>query len=245
MPVSSSNFGISPTERLTQSPARWDRAQQRLASMLRVAIPGVVQSFDPVKQTVSVQPAITENINYLYADDSGWRTVKDTVPLPVLQDVPISLHRGGGFSATLPIQPGDECVVLFSDVCIDAWWQSGGTNNNQMELRRHDLSDGIAILGPWSQPRRLQNYSTNSAQLRSDDGTVVIDVAGSQITLTAPNVTVNASNTATISGNQVNINGSAGVTITGNNATKIEGRTFTSHEHVGVQTGGGVTGPVL
>ena len=44
-----------------------EEEQQRVAAFnnaaqLRVAIPAIVESFDPEKQTVSVQPAITENI---------------------------------------------------------------------------------------------------------------------------------------------------------------------------------------
>src|SRR5258706_271387 len=74
---------------------------------LRVAVPAVVQSFDPAKQTVVVQPAIRERIN------------KDLVPtdvdLPQLLDVPVLLYGAGGFVLTFPIQPGDECLVVFGD----------------------------------------------------------------------------------------------------------------------------------
>lgn len=240
-----SNFGLSLAERLSPSPARWERALKRLANSLRVALPGVIQSFDDKKQTVVVQPSLNENISYLNADESGWKTVKTTQPIPVLQDVPLVLPRAGGYALTLPIQQGDECLVIFGDMCIDAWWQSGGTDNNQIDLRRHDLSDGFAILAPWSQPRVLSNYSANSAQLRSEDGQVVVDIAGDQITLTAPNVEVNASSTATIKGQQVNITGSSGVTIDGNSTTKVDGKTFLTHVHSGVQPGGGASGPVV
>jgi hypothetical protein len=121
----------------------------------------------------------------------------------------------------------------------------------EVEQRRHTLADGFAILGPWSQPRVLANYSTSSAQLRNDAGTTVIDVAQNQVTVTAQtaqintsgNATVNASGTATVEGNTVNITGSSNVTIGSN--VKIDNRVFLQHTHSGVQTGSGVSGPVV
>lgn len=207
-------------------------------------MPGIVIAFDSDKQTVVVQLSTDENVTYLDPSDAGWQTVKTRMQIPILQDIPIVVPRAGKFSLTLPIQAGDEVLVIFADMCIDSWWQSGGTSNHQMDIRRHDLSDGFAILAPWSQPRLLENYSTTSVQLRSEDGTVVVDVADNQITLTAPNVQVNASNTATIQAEQVNITGSTGVSITGAGQTKIENHPFLTHDHTG-GTISGNTGPVV
>lgn len=250
MPANS-NFGLSVTERLSPSPAPLERALRKLSNSLRVAMPGVIIAFDADKQTVVVQMTTDENVSYLDAGDAGWQTVKTQIQIPILQDIPIVIPRAGKFSLTLPITAGDEVLVIFADMCIDSWWQSGGTSNHQMDIRRHDLSDGFAVLAPWSQPRRIQNYSTTSAQLRSEDGQTVIDVADNQITLTAQNVQVNASSTATIQGQNVNITGSSSVTITGdsgvtidgNNTTKVDGKTFVLHEHSG-GTISGSTGPV-
>lgn len=190
---------------------------------LRVGMPAVVVSFDAAKQTVEVQPAIRENLLQ--------NSVPTPVNLPTLINVPVMLARGGGFSQTLPIQPGDECVVFFMDNCYDGWWQSGGTENNQVERRRHDLSDGIAYFGIWSQPRVLNNYSTTTMQLRSDDGNTVIELGAGEVTITALNVT--------IKGN-VKIQGTLEVT----GAASLVGKDFITHVHKGVTTGSGDTGPV-
>ena len=61
---------------------------------------------------------------------------------------------GGGWSITFPVSKGDEALVVFASRCIDDWWQSGGVGI-QPDLRMHDLSDGFAIIGPRSQPRKL------------------------------------------------------------------------------------------
>jgi hypothetical protein len=156
---------------------------------IRVAIPGIIQSFDSTTQTVSVQPAIREAI----------RDVNNTqqwVNLPLLVDVPIVLPRAGGFVATFPIQAGDECLVIFADMCIDAWFSNGGIQN-QIEKRRHDLSDCFAILGCWSQPNVISNYSTDSIQLRNDSGTSYIEIKDTEININSATVKINNKNFAT------------------------------------------------
>lgn len=149
---------------------------------LRVAIPGTITAFDSSQQTVTVQPAIRESIT------NGDGTRK-WVQLPLLLDVPLCIPRGGGFALTLPVKKGDECLVIFSDMCIDAWWSNGGIQN-QIERRRHDLSDAICIPGIWSQKKKISNYSTASAQLRTEDGSQKIDISSSKITISG-NVDLN------------------------------------------------------
>ena len=193
-----------------------NKARSR-AIKTRVASPGIIQCFDPVSQTVTVQLAIREK---RYNDgEETWEEV------PLLVDVPIVFPRAGGYLLTLPIQKGDECLVVFGDNCMDAWWQSGGIQN-QIDCRRHDLSDGYAIPGPWSQPRVVQNYSTKSAQLRTESGEAYIELAGNAINIVG--------GTVTIQGSSVIIGGS----------TTIDGKNFIGHKHGGVETGGGNTGGV-
>lgn len=196
----------------------WQRAIE-----LRVSIPVVVVSFDSVKQMVTVQPAIKESV------------LKSLVPtstaLPQLPNVPVMIYRGGGFSITLPLKAGDEGFVIFQDMCIDAWWQSGGTDNNQIERRRHDLSDGVFYPGGWSQPRNLNAYSSTKAQLRSDDGVTVVEVGSGTISLTPDSGT----SLIKITPGEIDL---TAVTV------KINGASYHAHVHSGVTTGVGVTGPV-
>ena len=232
---SSLQTGTSIAERLQNPLAQWTEALASFARGLRVALPGIVQSFDAGKQTVTVQPALRE-----VPKIAGVRTVKD---LPLLVDVPVVLPRAGGFALTLPIQAGDECLVVFADMCIDAWYQSGGVQN-QVEQRRHTLSDGIAIIGLWSQPRKLANYVTNAAELRSDDGATKVQVVANAVTVTAQTITVNASGTATVQGATVNVTGSSQVNISGGGNTTIEGKDWLTHRHTGVGSGPSQSGPV-
>jgi hypothetical protein len=140
-------------------------------------MPGTVISFDAAKQTVVVQPAIKERV--ILDGKITWQS------LPPLPDVPIVVPRAGGYVLSLPIAAGDECLIVFGDQCIDGWWQSSGVQM-QIDKRRHDLSDGFAVMGAWSQPRVLSGYSTDSVQLRNDVGDTYLEVKGQVINIIAP-----------------------------------------------------------
>ncbi|WP_054927765.1 MULTISPECIES: Gp138 family membrane-puncturing spike protein [unclassified Burkholderia] len=132
------------------------------------ALPGTVESLDPTAMTVSVQLGTKDSIR----NEDG--TIS-TSPFPLLTDCPVVWQGGGGVTATFPIAAGDECLVVFASRCIDAWWQSGGVQE-QAESRTHSLADGFALVGVRSRPRALPGISATSAQLRSDDGATYIDL---------------------------------------------------------------------
>jgi phage baseplate assembly protein gpV len=243
-------YGLDLDERINSSITQWKRTAASISRALRAGLPCIVVSFDEDAQTVTVQPTTTEST--LLAG------IPTPVALPQLTDVPVLLPRAGGFTLTMPITAGDECFVLFADTNIDAWLQSGGSGNNQINGRRHSLADGIAIFGPWSQPRVLTAYSTTSVQLRSDDGTVIVDVAAAAVTITAPTVTVNASTaanvnaptvhvtastTAYVTAPTVDIAGETAVNITGGHCS-IDGTNFLLHDHFTSGITGPTTGPV-
>ena len=216
-------------------PERMDLMRQRQTmNKIRCHVPGIVQSYDAAQQTVTVQVAVRELFNK--DGEETWTEI------PLLLDVPIVFPRAGGYVLTLPINQGDEVLVCFGDACIDAWWQNGGVQN-QIDIRRHDLSDAFAIPGPWSQPRRVSNYSTNSCQLRNEAGTAYVEIDGSVVNIKASvvNIDAGAINTRGTGGGNVNISGT--VNISGGHTT-IDGRSFLGHTHTGVETGGGSTGGV-
>ena len=66
--------------------------------------------------------------------------------IPLLVDVPYMVLQGGGAYIDLPITAGDYCIVLFNDRDIDTWWSTANMADPATN-RKHDLSDGIAIVG--------------------------------------------------------------------------------------------------
>jgi hypothetical protein len=159
---------------------------------LRCAAPGIITSFDSDKQTVTVQLAIKEIIQISQKEN----TYKKAIEIPEILDVPIIIPRAGGYSITLPVKKGDECLVIFGDTCIDSWWKRGCPEQttgkyltqDPASLRRHDLSDGFAILGCWSQPNVISEYSTDSLEIRTDDGNTKIKVKDGEVTIISDSI---------------------------------------------------------
>lgn len=192
---------------------------------IETSVVGIVQSFNPVAITCTVQPAIQARMR-------GPDGALSWVSLPLLVDVPVVFPSGGGYTLTFPVAKGDEALVVFSSRCIDAWWQSGGISP-QVEMRMHDLSDGFALIGPRSQPRVLPGYSAATVQLRADDGSAYIELAAGQlVNVVAPG--------------GINLNGVL-IDAVGNVTTDADvvasGKSLKSHTHGGVTRGGARTDP--
>ena len=98
--------------------------KQEIFHSLHCALPGNVVSFDPETQTAAIQPAVRLG----------------TLPYPVLTDVPVFMP------IPFEINPGDACLVIFSDVDIDNWFETGEASAPR-SARRHSLSDGFAFVG--------------------------------------------------------------------------------------------------
>jgi hypothetical protein len=221
-----------------------------LRSGLWTAMPGIIQSFSAGAITATVQIAIK---GVVHTPDGKAQFVN----MPLLVDVPVHFPRGGNCTLTFPVAKNDECLVVFAARCIDSWWQSGGVQP-PAESRIHDLSDGFAFVGFFSQATKISGISTSTAQLRSNDGTTYVEVdpagkivnvvAPGGMTLTTPTVTITgviniqnvqgATNASTMSGSMT-----ATGTITGQTDVVGGGKSLKTHTHSGVTTGSGNSGP--
>lgn len=200
--------------------------RRTLNEQLRVAMPGIIQSFDPGDDdrppTCVVQPAI----RYIERDNDGNKSTKD---YPLLVDVPVVFPRGGGCTLTFPVKAGDECLVIFADRCIDFWWQSGGIQD-PVDERMHDLSDAFCIVGPQSQAKKIGGISTSAVELRSDDGETKLSLnpASGAINGTAPG--------------GFNLNGLK--ILSDGRLQLVDGSIVDKHTHGGVEPGGSSTAPL-
>ncbi len=232
---------VSLTERLDDEVEVLERKLDKLSYRIRVAMPGIIRSFDAETQTVSVDVAIRERLSF---DGKPFENVE----IPTLLQVPIAVPRAGNFVLTLPIKRGDECLLVFTDNCYDSWYESGEVSN-QLDNRRHDLSDAIAIIGIGSQPNIVSDYSTDSAMLRSLDGKTYVELKDDEVNVVAPTKVLVQAEDVDVSATNVNINGSnvdiEGGTVNIDGNSTIEGRVFMNHTHLGVQTGSGSTGGVV
>lgn len=150
-----------------------EKLQTDVMFNLHCCIPCIIQSYDAAKGTVECQPAIrekiinqNENIEYLN--------------LPLLINVPVAFPSNNEYSVTFPLKTGDECLVFFSDLSIDNFWEKGDVQN-PIEDRRHDLSDGIAY--PCNLSLTKNRAAKNGLFISSPSSSILIN---SDITFTCP-----------------------------------------------------------
>lgn len=212
---------------------------------LWTALPGNIISYNPADLTCVAQP----NINAYVRKQDGtffW------AGLPPIVDCPVVFPNGGPFVITFPIQPNDECLIIFQSRCIDGWWQNGG-QQNQPEIRFHDYADAIVIVGPFSQAGLVDNVDPDNLQIRNIDGLTYIELdpdgsvnivskggATIEINGTSGAIEINAPGGLTVNGNLV-VNG----TVVGTDEGTFNSVPVSTHTHGGVTTGGGDTGPPI
>lgn len=196
--------------------------RKNVHGQLRVALPGIIQSFNAEAVTAVVLPAIRSVQHY----GDGRATTRE---YPLLVDVPVLFPRGGGCSLTFPVRAGDECLVIFADRCIDFWWQNGGVQE-AVDSRTHDLSDGFCLVGPQSQAQKISGISTSAVELRSDDGktTLSLNPASGALTARAPG--------------GLDLNGLK--ILPDGRLMLVDGSMVDKHTHSGVESGGSRTAPL-
>lgn len=134
-------------DEIIQAPgSEFEKLKEIIKQEIHCAQPGIVVAFNEAEQTVTVELAIRSIMN--------GKSVKP----PVLSDVPVFFPGGKDFGWTFMVSPGDECLVVFADCCIDAWFQNGGSSA-PISVRKHDLSDGFAFVGFRSRKNALDNVA--------------------------------------------------------------------------------------
>lgn len=75
------------------------------------------------------------------------------VPLPVIQNVPVSHPRGNLYWIKLPIAVGDFGYAMFAERSLDTWMVFGSLAD-PVDNRTHDLNDAVFVPGlyPTSNP---------------------------------------------------------------------------------------------
>ena len=106
------------------TPDEREALKQEIFASLHCALPGTVVSFDSERQTAEVQPAVRMG----------------SMLFPVLSDVPVFMP------VSFEVNPGDACLVVFADIDIDRWFETGEASEPG-SARRHSLSDGFAFVG--------------------------------------------------------------------------------------------------
>lgn len=135
---------------------------------------GIIQSFNAAKQTANIQLSMKQ-VSVVAPD--GTRTIQN---YPILIQCPVMTLFGGVAFMSMPILPGDNCIVLFNDRELDNWLNAGD-GQTPTTPRLHDLSDGIAIVGIRPLTKSIASYLTNGIRLSYDNNSSKIDLKESLI----------------------------------------------------------------
>lgn len=129
---------------------------------------GVIQEFDTETQLATIEIALKQ-VETLAID--GTKTFRS---YPLLLQCPVMVLFGGVDFMSMPIIPGDNCIVLFNDREIDNWLYSGGVQAPSSP-RVHDISDGIAIVGIRPLTNSIATYLANGIRLSHNGASARMD----------------------------------------------------------------------
>lgn len=157
----------------------------------RCCIPCIIQKYNPEENTVEAQPAIRERI---VMEDNSIKYIQ----LPLLINVPVMFPETKLGGVKFPLSKGDEVLVVFSDLAIDNFWEKG-TVQNPVEVRRHDLSDGMAIPCCISKKSKTEygdflSLKWGNSQIKVFNGQILVTVGDASIQMVSGNITFNDGN---------------------------------------------------
>lgn len=164
------------------------------------------------EQLVTVQPTIQTR----YRDGT-------IANIPPIQNVPVRMPVGIGWSIKLPVAVGDLGDIIFSDRSLQVWAAGNGGIVDPQDDRMHDLTD--AVFTPGLVPNSLQTNDgttdmvlTNGEskiRLKKDGGIEFLNVGGGQ------EVVINGSS-VTITNGDVSIEADETSAKISNGATSVE-----------------------
>lgn len=149
-----------------------------LTANLHTFLPGIVQSFDSVARTCSVQPSLKR----LYSGD------EEPTILPVQEDVPVQFPGSNEFYLEFKLNKGDEVTCAVSERSLEAWLELGGVVDPD-DTRRFDLSDIIVIAGMRTK-KNEQGEVGEGLALRNNAGTVAVRVVTDLVTVVTGDTTL-------------------------------------------------------
>jgi hypothetical protein len=137
---------------------------------------GIIRAFNSTTQLAQVEIAYSK-VQYVLSGSLEY--TKTTPAYPLIASVPVIILSGGDARLEMPIQPGDECLLLFNDRDFTTWWDNGQPNQAPSTPRAHSFSDAIALVGVTSKVNAYSNFDSTRASLRN--GTTRVGVSSSKV----------------------------------------------------------------
>jgi len=129
--------------------------EDRLADV-HVMLPGRIDAYDATTQKADVEPLIRR----LQSVQDG-EVAED---LPIIPGVPVVFPRTQAFRITMPVEPGDRCMLVFCERSIETYQTGDNRRGDNTALIKqtdpatfemHNLSDPVAILGWYNDAEAL------------------------------------------------------------------------------------------
>ena len=202
--------------------------QQALLRMQTVTLVKVV-----AVHGAGVVPVGTVDVQPLVNQMTGNR---QSVPHGTVYGLPFFRLQGGANAIICDPQPGDIGMCGFASRDISAV-KSTKAAANPGSFRTFDYADGLYIGGFLG--------VAPTQYLKFDNTAGVTLVSTVKVTIQAPVIELDGATSVTINTPTLNLTPS-GTTVVGasGGSLTVDGRSFLSHTHTGVQTGGGNTGGV-
>jgi hypothetical protein len=134
---------------------------------------------------------VDPQIQMVERDNQG---VETPVSIGVLSRIPVGLFKAGGFILTLPVAPGDEGIILFSDRGLSLWKETG-KKAPPRETEFHGLNGAVFVPFPTSKPGAIQGFDGANMYVGTEDQSAYLRIgktgdarlfAGTKLTLDSP-----------------------------------------------------------
>lgn len=122
---------------------------------VHTSIPGeIVKYAGHSKRLASVKPLVR-----LKALDGS------SVPLPVIDNVPVVFPSSGEFSLLFPVKKGDGCLISFCESGIGNWIAGSGQEVDADDSTRFSLTDAVCFPGLWASKNVAANKTIELTEL--------------------------------------------------------------------------------
>lgn len=132
---------------------------------------GIIQSFNAEDLTAQV---LITNKRTLGINQNGTQATRDyaVITAKICYCCPY---------ITYPIEPGEECILLFNDRELESWFITGEVQPEAYQ-RMHDLTDCIAIVGLRSLAKMITILANTMHLFYGNNSIKLSDTNGTQIT---------------------------------------------------------------
>lgn len=168
---------------------------QETVNDIHTAIPGLILDINYEDGTCSVQPyALCKTIT------------GENLKYPVLSKVPIVVPQSSVADACIayPILPGDTCLLIIAEGTINYWLYNRVTDIDS----RFDLSNAICIPG-------LTRKFNECFKEAANDGAVIMKYGGGKLKITSDDLTISAKNLTIEASGNLTLNATGNVDING------------------------------